>query len=626
MQRAASPYRPTSPYYQPLANQHRDYRQTPTGQVPTDGSLAYMTSAGKEGQVLYHIFKYVFNRADHPSDSCRPYFRAVPASYTISNNVVNGMQWVPVEVTQTLPTGVQPASRELVAIFNRKPGDDWRRQNEAGAKRMQDLDKDLLNARELDAQNRELRKSISSSVPPSSFSTSGSVGSGTQYHRSPYSVYSAYSDLDRQMGNLDLRDRGKEAYTGEKEVKTHAPRPQAYTANEVSDRSRSPHPGVRPVSRSEGPYGAATAFGAYSNTGRPYSAAGYQPSTSPNSRPAEVPFVPPGNMPYRTTDPLRPTTPSAGVPRAVYPAGHVMEGQPILPQDRARMTPIPRGPSPVPPGPYNSSAAGLSQSRSSPNMSVGAPLAAGRGAPPQQLAAPEGFSRPVNGSHPFTPFDIMKIQDMEKFWSEVPRIPGVLMTHDVFEEDWRRLMHDMALAWAGKLPIPEPEHGGVMPRRSTIVVDLVNLWNESFFLVRGVELVLFRGKERRTGRHAGLIEGTLPYLEEPDDYISSEEESIDDDSDSDLEYGGGRYQHPGYGDPQQQMAEIFEEGRRRKEAKIAREAERRRRRQERHRKRREKIRARKYALYMTYVPTNVAAGGYGGGSGYSSGSRYGGRY
>ncbi|KNZ80030.1 Protein transport protein SEC22 [Termitomyces sp. J132] len=555
MQRAASPYRPTSPYYQPLANQHRDYRQTPTGQVPTDGSLAYMTSAGKEGQVLYHIFKYVFNRADHPSDSCRPYFRAVPASYTISNNVVNGMQWVPVEVTQTLPTGVQPASRELVAIFNRKPGDDWRRQNEAGAKRMQDLDKDLLNARELDAQNRELRKSISSSVPPSSFSTSGSVGSGTQYHRSPYSVYSAYSDLDRQMGNLDLRDRGKEAYTGEKEVKTHAPRPQAYTANEVSDRSRSPHPGVRPVSRSEGPY-----------------------------------------------------------------------GQPILPQDRARMTPIPRGPSPVPPGPYNSSAAGLSQSRSSPNMSVGAPLAAGRGAPPQQLAAPEGFSRPVNGSHPFTPFDIMKIQDMEKFWSEVPRIPGVLMTHDVFEEDWRRLMHDMALAWAGKLPIPEPEHGGVMPRRSTIVVDLVNLWNESFFLVRGVELVLFRGKERRTGRHAGLIEGTLPYLEEPDDYISSEEESIDDDSDSDLEYGGGRYQHPGYGDPQQQMAEIFEEGRRRKEAKIAREAERRRRRQERHRKRREKIRARKYALYMTYVPTNVAAGGYGGGSGYSSGSRYGGRY
>ncbi|KAH0581032.1 hypothetical protein H2248_012174 [Termitomyces sp. 'cryptogamus'] len=60
----------------------------------------------------------------------------VPASYTISNNVMNGIQWVPVEVTQTLPTGVQPASKELVAIFNCKPRDDWQRQSEAGAKCM----------------------------------------------------------------------------------------------------------------------------------------------------------------------------------------------------------------------------------------------------------------------------------------------------------------------------------------------------------------------------------------------------------------------------------------------------------------------------------------------------------
>lgn len=184
----------------------------------------------------------------------------------------------------------------------------------------------------------------------------------------------------------------------------------------------------------------------------------------------------------------------------------------------------------------------------------------------------------------------------------------------------------MALAWAERLPIPEPEQGGRMPNRSTIIADLVNLWNDSFFLVRGVELVLFRGKERRTGSYAGLIEGNLPYLEEPDDYISSEEESVDDDSNSDLEYGGGRYQHPGYGDPQRQMAEIYEEGRRRKEAKLAREAERKRKRKERHRKRREKIRARKYALYLTYTPTSVAGGSYGGNSGYPSGNQYGGRY
>ncbi|KAG6880403.1 hypothetical protein C0992_000005 [Termitomyces sp. T32_za158] len=586
--------------------------------LPAEGSLAYLTSTSKEGQTKYHVFK------------------AVPASYTISNNVVSGMQWVSVEVTDTLPAGARPASMEFATLLNRdhdrKPGDEWRRPSEAEAKRKQDLDKDLATARELDLQAREHRKSVSASPFPSNISTSGSVGPGapygTQYPRGPYGAYSAsstssvYSDLDRQMGNLDLRDRSKEhSYEKQGKTSTHAPRPQQYTAVEVNDRPRSPHPGVRPASRAEGPYGAATASGAYSTTGRPYTAAGYQPSTSPNPRPVEVPFIP-SNSSYHAIDPPRPTTPSMSAPRTVYPPGHVMEGQPILPQDRARMTPIPRGPSPAPPGPYNSSAVGFLPS-ASPNMSLGAPLAGSRGAPPQQLAAPEGFSRPVNGAHPFTPFDIMKIQDMEKFWSEVPRMPAVLMTHDIFEEDWRRLTHDVALAWAGKLPIPQPEQGGIMPKRSTIVADLVDLWNDSFFLVRGVELVLFRGKERRTGRYSGLIEGNLPYLEEPDDYISSEEEDIDDDSNSDLEYGGGRYQHSGYADPQQQMAEIFEEGRRLKEAKLAREAERKRRRQERHRKRREKIRARKYALYLTYVPTNVAGGGYGGSS---AGSQYGGRY
>ncbi|KAG6868463.1 hypothetical protein C0993_002438 [Termitomyces sp. T159_Od127] len=602
------------------ATSARDYQQTylplqppPSAPIPADGSLAYVQYTGDQGQPQYRVFK------------------AVRASYTISNNVVNGMQWVPVETIDTLPAGARPASPEFLAFMNRDRG--WQRQSEAEAKRKQDLDKSLQTARALDAQTRERRRSVNASSFPSDVSTSGSVGPGAQYGtqyppRSPHGVYNTsstsniFSDLDRQMGNIDLRDRSKE-YPNEKagEISTHAPRPQKYTATEVSDRPRSPHPVVRSASRAEGPYGAATASGAYNTAGRPYSTAGYQPSTSPNPRPAEVPFIP-GNSPYRAPDPLpRSTTPSM-----VYPPGHIMEGQPILPQDRARMTPIPRGRSPAPPLPYNSNAVGLSQSASSPNMSISAPHAGSHGAPPKQLAAPEGFSRPINGSRPFPPFQIMKIQDMEKFWSELPKMPAVLMYHDVFEEDWRRLMVDMALAWAEKLPIPEPEEGGGMPKRSTIVADLVNLWNESFFMKRDIELVLFRGKERRTGPLTGFIDENLPYLEEPDDYISSEEDTVDDDSNSDLEYGGGRYQHPGYGDPQRQMAEIFEEGRRRKEAKIAREAERKRRRQERHRKRRERIRARKYALYLTYVRTSVAGGGYGGGSVYPSGSQYGGRY
>ena len=56
------------------------------------------------------------------------------------------------------------------------------------------------------------------------------------------------------------------------------------------------------------------------------------------------------------------------------------------------------------------------------------------------LAAPEGFSRPPNLAQSYTPFDIIKIQDMEDFYENIPRMPLVLVTHDVYHEDWIRLM------------------------------------------------------------------------------------------------------------------------------------------------------------------------------------------
>ncbi|KAG6907834.1 hypothetical protein DXG01_007216 [Tephrocybe rancida] len=581
----------------------------------------------------------------------------------LDGSVVNGIQWVPGEVTQHIPPGAQSGkdSAEFQMAWRRDDmgdnqwgrDDDRRRQSEAEAKRNRELDNDLRKARGLDAQARERRNSFNASPQPTqagayAFPTSGS---GPQYPRGSYAGYSdrpagstgapgypssAYSDIDRQMGDLDLRDRAG-GYPGEeRKVSTHAPRPRKYSANEPVDvpRAISPHPGARAGDGrgATGPYGAAIATGAY-NTGRPYSAAGQHRSASPNP----APFVPPAPSSYsqyqssnvRAPEPVsRSTTPfggPSGGPPAVYPRGHIMEGQPILPQDRARMSPMPprgpsRGPSPGPPGPYSSSSVGPPHAGSSPNMH-GPPFPGGPGS--RQLAAPEGFSRPVNGSHPFTPFEIMKIQDMDKFWSQIPRMPNVLVTHDVLEPDWSRLMTDVALAWAGKLPIPEMEQG-VPTKRSSVIADLVDLWNESFFFVRGAELVLYRGKERRTGPRSGTVERDLPYLDEPDDYISSEEEVSEDNSNSDLDYGAGRYQHA-YGDPHQQLAEVFEDGRRRKEMKLAREAERRKRRQERHRKRRERFRARKYALYLTYYPTQIG-GGYGGNGGYPSGSSYGGRY
>ena len=63
---------------------------------------------------------------------------------------------------------------------------------------------------------------------------------------------------------------------------------------------------------------------------------------------------------------------------------------------------------------------------------------------PQQqqamLTVPEGFSRPPNRAQPYTQFDIMKIQDMDDFLDVIPRMPAVLVPHDVYHEDWIRLM------------------------------------------------------------------------------------------------------------------------------------------------------------------------------------------
>lgn len=56
------------------------------------------------------------------------------------------------------------------------------------------------------------------------------------------------------------------------------------------------------------------------------------------------------------------------------------------------------------------------------------------------MPAPEGFSRPPNLAQPYTRFDALKIQDMDDFYDNIPRMPLVLVQHDVYHEDWIRLM------------------------------------------------------------------------------------------------------------------------------------------------------------------------------------------
>ena len=67
-------------------------------------------------------------------------------------------------------------------------------------------------------------------------------------------------------------------------------------------------------------------------------------------------------------------------------------------------------------------------------------MAAPLGAPDQSLPQPEGFSRPPNRAHPYTQFEMLRIGDMDEVLENMPRMPAVLVPHDVYHEDWIRLM------------------------------------------------------------------------------------------------------------------------------------------------------------------------------------------
>jgi len=65
------------------------------------------------------------------------------------------------------------------------------------------------------------------------------------------------------------------------------------------------------------------------------------------------------------------------------------------------------------------------------------------------LSPPDGFSRPANLAQSYTFFDTMKIQDMDDFYDNMPRMPKVLVPHDVYHEDWIRFiqvgLHDFSV-------------------------------------------------------------------------------------------------------------------------------------------------------------------------------------
>jgi hypothetical protein len=144
-------------------------------------------------------------------------------------------------------------------------------------------------------------------------------------------------------------------------------------------------------------------------------------------------------------------------------------------------------------------------------------------------------------------------------------------------------MQDIALAWTGRLPVPP---GSRLPRPSTAVADLVDLWNNQFFTSRSIEAVLYKGRERRSGPDAGAVDD-LPGPDYDDVSTSESSESDDDDDGSDTGYGA------------------YERREARRARRAERKAEKKRRRKEKKIRRKAREQEKRYSLWVTYIaPTH----------------------
>jgi hypothetical protein len=219
------------------------------------------------------------------------------------------------------------------------------------------------------------------------------------------------------------------------------------------------------------------------------------------------------------------------------------------------------------------------------------------------LPPPEGFSRPPNAAQPYTYFENLKVQDLDQLVESLPRMPAVLTTHDVYHQDWIRFIQDLTNAWIGRLPIPESaKQDGRPPKRSVVATDLVELWNASFFIPRGVEAIVYKGRERRNGKYTGRVDTDIPAFNiTVDDITDSSPESTGLDSEDDyVPPGGARYGNYGgvYGRQDSTNVEAHNARMRRKEI----QEQERRKRKEKELRRRLREMEKSYTLYLTYLP------------------------
>ncbi len=219
-----------------------------------------------------------------------------------------------------------------------------------------------------------------------------------------------------------------------------APRPVSpYQAGAIP-RAASPYGGGGTgIQRAASPYGAGTGI---HRAASPYGG-GIQRAASPYGAGA----IPRAPSPYGGALPPRAASPyhSGAVGGSIYPPGHVLEGQ----SGRAASSPyappvnLYANPNSTAAGGYGAQAPYGSAYAGSGISSHASPRIGAASLDPSQqgmLSVPEGFNRPPNRAHPYTQFEMLKIGDLDELLEHLPRMPAVLMPHDVYHEDWIRLM------------------------------------------------------------------------------------------------------------------------------------------------------------------------------------------
>jgi len=149
----------------------------------------------------------------------------------------------------------------------------------------------------------------------------------------------------------------------------------------------------------------------------------------------------------------------------------------------------------------------------------------------RSVQGPDAFSRHPSQAVQYTYFDpIAILHNLNYLEDKLPPLPNVLTPHDVYWEDWEECLEEISRAWLSKRVDGR--------KRSKLVARILDVWNSFFFVPRGVELVLFKGAQRRSGPQNGAYD---PVFGGIDDTTSDDSDSDSVISDSDYDQSFGYY-------------------------------------------------------------------------------------